>query len=613
MDNQGFYIKQISYKGPMGSDATLNFEKGLNIVAGASDTGKSFILETIDYMMGAGKRLEGLDELEKFDTLYMEIRTFESDVAYTIKRDLEGGLFYIKMGSITQNGDEVKYAPKSSNTNDQNISSFLLGLIGLNSIQLTSSDATKKTRKLSFRDVAHITLINEVKMFTKDSPLLSGNPTTKTAERSFFEYLISQTDSSQVIKVEKEEIRKTRLNAQLEYVKARLKGDRERLVAVESSLEHSQSLNVEDLASINEKYTAYFRELEGNKLAKKKAIDEKTEIESELLYNKQLLDRFSLLLNHYDADMERLEFIDEGNNLFSLLKYVACPVCGTDIEEQHYKCIQNSELQSETLNEAIESEYQKIREKTLDLKQTVQEIEGRNRVYQKDLDTTNDLITDLDQRIDQEIMPVISGLKSKIESIVGQELLIKEKARLEADIDALTIDQKELEEEKKKKRIKEATEPLNQTRLGKLETEVKDLLQAWKFDDVKNVIYDPAKSDIKIDGKNRGSYGKGYRAVGHTAFIIGLMQFLRKNDSKFSKLLVLDSPLTAYKKQDQPPSDEQQITKELESEFFRSLVDISKSCQIIILENKEPPADVIAKSTYLHFSKNKEIGRAGLL
>ncbi|RYE37032.1 MAG: exonuclease, partial [Sphingobacteriales bacterium] len=70
MNNQGFYIKQISYKGPMEADATLHFEKGLNIVAGASDTGKSFILDTIDYMMGAGKRLEELDELEKFDTLY---------------------------------------------------------------------------------------------------------------------------------------------------------------------------------------------------------------------------------------------------------------------------------------------------------------------------------------------------------------------------------------------------------------------------------------------------------------------------------------------------------------------------------------------------------------
>jgi predicted ATP-dependent endonuclease of OLD family len=257
----------------MEADATLHFEKGLNIVAGASDTGKSFILDTIDYMMGAGKSLEGLDELEKFDTLYMEIRTFESELAYTIKRDLEGGSFYIKLGSIAQNGDEVKYAPRSSSTNEQNISSFLLGLVGLNSIQLTCSDSTKKTRKLSFRDVAHITLINEVKMFTKDSPLLSGNPATKTAERSFFEYLISQTDSSQVIKVEKEEIRKTRLNAQIEYVKSRLKGDRERLVAVESSLEHSQSLKVEDLASINEKYTAYFRELEENKLGRKKAID----------------------------------------------------------------------------------------------------------------------------------------------------------------------------------------------------------------------------------------------------------------------------------------------------------------------------------------------------
>lgn len=99
------------------------------------------------------------------------------------------------------------------------------------------------------------------------------------------------------------------------------------------------------------------------------------------MYNRQLLERFNLYLNHYDSGMERLEFLDEGNNLFSLLEYVACPVCGTDIEEQHYKCIQNSEVHSETLNEAIESEYQKIREKTLDLQQTVQEIEDRNQIY----------------------------------------------------------------------------------------------------------------------------------------------------------------------------------------------------------------------------------------
>ncbi|RZK40330.1 MAG: hypothetical protein EOO90_15560 [Pedobacter sp.] len=613
MDNQGFYIKQVSYKGIDGANATLHFEKGLNIVAGASDTGKSFILETIDYMLGGGRSLEGLEELKKFDSLYMEIRTFESDIAYTLKRDLELGAFYIKFGAIDQEGDEVKYAARSSDTNEQNISSFLLGLIGLNNIRLTTSSSTKKTKKLSFRDVAHITLINEVKMFSKESPLLSGNPNTKTAERSFFEYLISQKDSSNVVKIEKEEIRKTRLNAKIEYVKARLKGDKERLVGLEASLGQIQALKIDDLASINDQYAGYFKQLETNKLDRKKAIDDRTEIESEILYNNQLLDRFNLLLGHYDADMERLEFIDEGNNLFSLLKYVACPVCGTDIEEQHYKCIQNSELQSETLNDAINSEYQKIREKTFDLKQTLDEIEGRNEVFRKDLNKTNDLISDLDQLIDQEIMPVISGLKSKIESIVGQELLIKEKARLEADIEALSKDQTELEEEKKKKRIQEAPDPLNETRLGKFETEVKELLQGWKFDNVKNVVYDPAKSDIKIDNKNRGSYGKGYRAIGQSAFIIGLMQFLRKNDNKFSKLLVLDSPLTAYKKQDLPPSDEQQIPKELESEFFRDLVDVSKSCQIIILENKEPPADVIDKTKYWHFSKNAKIGRAGFL
>lgn len=118
-------------------------------------------------------------------------------------------------------------------------------------------------------------------------------------------------------------------------------------------------------------------------------------------------------------------------------------------------------------------------------------------------------------------------------------------------------------------------DPLNETRIGKFEKEVRHVLQSWKFDEVERVSYNTAKVDVKIDGKSAGSYGKVYRAIAQSTFIVGLMQFLRKDDNKFANLLVLDSPLTAYKKQDLPFSDEQQLTKELESEFFRGMVDIS--------------------------------------
>jgi hypothetical protein len=613
MDNQGFYIKEIVYTGPEQARASLSFEKGLNIVAGSSDTGKSFILETIDYMLGAGRPLSEIPQLKKYDSLEMEIRTISSDNAFTLRRNLTLGPFFIRKGSINSSGEEKRYAAKSSDKSEMNISSFLLQLLGLNDIRLKTSKETKSTKKLSFRDVAHITLIDEVKMFSKDSPLLSGIPTSKQAELSLFEYLISQKDSSQLVKVEKEEIRKTRLSAQIDYVNARIKGDGERLIGIETILGKSESIGMDELVGINEKYTTYFQELESNKLQRKKAIEEKIEIESEILYNSQLLERFVLLLNHYDADMERLEFIDEGNNLFSLLEYVACPVCGTQIEEQHYKCIQDSELQSETLNEAIESEYQKIREKTVDLKQTVSEIEIRNEVFKQDLNSVIYRIDELDEFIDQKIMPAITGLKNKIDTIVGQELLTKEKKRLEDDLEALTKDLEELELEKKKKRAPAVVEPLPDDRIKLFEDEVRHLLQSWKFDDVLQVSYDPSKSDIRIDGKNRGSYGKGYRAVAQSAFIVGLLQFLRFNDNKFSKMLVLDSPLTAYKKQDQPPADEEQITGELEAEFFRGLVEASSSCQIIILENKEPPSEVIKKANYMHFSRNVNVGRPGFL
>ncbi|MDB4919099.1 hypothetical protein [Mucilaginibacter sp.] len=128
------------------------------------------------------------------------------------------------------------------------------------------------------------------------------------------------------------------------------------------------------------------------------------EVTSEINYKKQLLARFELLLEHYDSDLSRLEFIDEGSNLFSLLNYAACPVCGTEIEEQHYKCIRNNEVQSEMLTEAISSGFTKIQEKTIDLKQTINDITSTVREHERVLAKVIDEIKHFDNYIEQEVM-----------------------------------------------------------------------------------------------------------------------------------------------------------------------------------------------------------------
>lgn len=61
MEKQALIIRHLIFTGPNRESAKLHFEKGLNVLYGASETGKSFALEAINYMLGA-KELRDIPE-----------------------------------------------------------------------------------------------------------------------------------------------------------------------------------------------------------------------------------------------------------------------------------------------------------------------------------------------------------------------------------------------------------------------------------------------------------------------------------------------------------------------------------------------------------------------
>ena len=48
-----FYIKKLIVSGNGNEPSVLEFDEGLNIICGPSNTGKSYILECIDYLFGS--------------------------------------------------------------------------------------------------------------------------------------------------------------------------------------------------------------------------------------------------------------------------------------------------------------------------------------------------------------------------------------------------------------------------------------------------------------------------------------------------------------------------------------------------------------------------------
>jgi hypothetical protein len=83
-------VRRIVLKGKGVADAEIDFTPGGNIVAGDSDTGKSYLLRCLDYIFGADEMTKRIPEAEPYSTLYVQFENSAGEVL-TLERHLSGG------------------------------------------------------------------------------------------------------------------------------------------------------------------------------------------------------------------------------------------------------------------------------------------------------------------------------------------------------------------------------------------------------------------------------------------------------------------------------------------------------------------------------------------
>src|SRR4051812_13430893 len=96
---QGLQLRFIRFLGPAKEPAEFTFTPGLNILWGSSDTGKTFLVQGIDFMLGASK-LRDIPERVGYDRILLGITTAEGK-DYTIQRSIDGGRFRLFDGLVT--------------------------------------------------------------------------------------------------------------------------------------------------------------------------------------------------------------------------------------------------------------------------------------------------------------------------------------------------------------------------------------------------------------------------------------------------------------------------------------------------------------------------------
>ena len=64
------------------------FTSGLNILWGSSDTGKTFLVQAIDFMLGASAKLRDIPERVGYDRILLGITT-AAGTDYTLQRSID--------------------------------------------------------------------------------------------------------------------------------------------------------------------------------------------------------------------------------------------------------------------------------------------------------------------------------------------------------------------------------------------------------------------------------------------------------------------------------------------------------------------------------------------
>ncbi len=597
------HIESVVVSGPNRPDAAIYFAKGANVVQGGSDTGKSYIVQCIKYALGSSKRPKPIALSEGYTAVKITFKTSD-DKSFSIERTFD---VKAKALLIDETGKILPVNAKSNPKSTKTISSQFLQRVGLDRKTLLLGQDSLRSSTFSVRDLEKILVIDESRIVAEYSPMGTGQVIDVTKERSILKLLLTGSDDAGVKKEKKNLTSKDTLKHKANAV--------ESLINEFCPKDDQQSHELQNLAAFEKQALSALQvaELElkeafesSEKLFKQKSahLAELEGLETTGSEDKVLLERFAMLGKKYESDRQRLLGIQQASQLLDASKDVPCPTCGS------YFAAESCPTNVEDIQNGVSFELGRIAgnfEELSGAQNSLSVAVERNGVRAAQLRESVLALEKLITGNVQKHVGDVSDLKELLACIRHDASNLRNQLELKTK---LTDELKRLGVLLLEEQSEFVIDSFEDT-LKPLVTEIQSILERWGFPNYLPVGFDLDKRDIIIGGSDRGNFGKGYRAVTFSAFVLGLMNLL-KLSGRHPGFVVLDSPLTTYKEGDEEPEDERdEVPGDLIYAFYSDIAESFTDTQVIIFENKEPDPSVIPKLNYQHFTKSRSSGRYG--
>jgi hypothetical protein len=609
----GILLRYLAFFGPDKLPADLSFAPGLNVICGASETGKSFIVETIDFMLGQEKPVRDIPERDGYDRVRLAIESAGRQ-PLTLDRSVEGGNFRAYEEILTDGIPQTEAKTlrwKHRAARQDTLSYALLERTGLLS-KVLRKNAAGETRSLSFRDMARLCVVTEEEIQGRGSPLLSGQYTTATGEYAAFKLLLTGADDSALVAAREVSGRSEQDMGKIELLDqmiADLQVQLDEEGAEEEELKDQLARLDESIRTQNEALAAVQRALDSVLERRGAAAREVRNRRARIAEIDELVERFGLLDSHYQTDLERLAAIHECGSLFVHLEQQPCPLCGALPGDQHLdsKCEGNTEA----VVKAADAEMAKIKRLRSELADTVTSLTTEREGLLESLAQFDEEYKACENELSEIASPAVTSERTSYNQFVSDRAEVRFKLEKIDRLKRLADQRIELEAEQTETASSTSATrtQISKNVLDEFAQSIEGILQEWHFPNANRVFFDEGKRDFQIAGKDRGSTGKGLRAITHAAVKIGLMEFCRERDLPHPGFVILDSPLLAYWK---PEGNEDDLRgTDLKEMFYRYLLGLRFDSQVIIIENEHPPEFVSREGNVIVFTKNSSQGRYG--
>lgn len=601
--------------------ATLPFANGLNLVSGAENRGKTYAFGCLDFLMGASDPPDPNPHSAGYRTatLYYTVNTAQRGA---IRRHLDtGDAEYLPLHPASEDVPTNWLDLKKSHTaKSLNLSSYWVTAFGFQP-SLLRGNMSGDVKALTARYLAHLVLVDELRIVEKRSPARSSQAVAWPADADCLALVLGARKNEPKPRAASV----APVTPQMpEVVREFIKREIERLDSQIQELSGAADQDADEAAEMTRRAAdftaaanAAAKELQRILGEMEAAQQNLTSARTKMKASREIAARLELLQEYYSSDLRRLEAITETAFLLEQLNSVPCPTCNHPFEPD--PPTPDDEISKEYLGQiqkAAKAETAKILSLRRDLSETLarasedsQESLGSERSWSETLDRLRDAERSQNKRV-EEVHAQLNETFEAMGQLAQRHALKQRRADLAAQLaEALTGP----EPPAPAAPVEERTE-FDSKAIDDFCEIIKKLLIAWNWKYTAGpltVTFDQATTDIVISGAPRSSFGKAVRALASSAFIIAIMDYCFARDLPHPGFVVLDSPLTTKKDSGKIAQDDTPVTDDIVAAFFTHLAENYSDKQILIFDNKEPPASLKGRINHIRFEDDATATRKG--